>query len=222
MYSDYYPLFWRDKGGFTATWDDVNNVAGSTFGVGTGANFVKHIVGNTEDHKAEYGSSSLRMATSLATHLIRLADIYLVYAEATLGNQASTSDPEALRVFNLVRHRAIANAPNETSLTFLQILDERRRELACEGDNWYDYVRLHYYKPELAKQLINKQERGSYNNLKAYYKNEVPQSDVTLNSFSANLTDDSKFNLPFPDVDISMNKHLLEEPVPFDFSSINY
>jgi hypothetical protein len=222
MYSDYYPLFWRDKGGFTATWDDVNNVAGATFGSGTGANCVKHIVGNTEDHKAEYGSASLRMATSLSTHLIRLADVYLIYAEAVLGDQASTSDPEALRVFNLVRHRGIANAPAETSLTFEKIFNERRLELSCEGDNWYDFVRLHYYNPSLAKAWINRQERGTYNNLKEFYKDQVPQSDVTVNTFKVNLTDDTKFFLPFPDVDISMNKHLLEDPVPFDFSSINY
>jgi hypothetical protein len=222
MYSDYYPYFWRDKGGFTATWDDVNNVAGATFGCGTGANCVKHIVGNTEDHKAEYGSASLRMATSLSTHLIRLADVYLIYAEAVLGNQASTSDPEALRVFNLVRQRGIPSAPPETSLTFEKIFKERRLELACEGDNWYDFVRLHYYNPALAKQWLNKQERGTYNNLKAYYKDEVSQSSVTLNSFKLNLTDDSKFFLPFPDVDISMNKHLLEDPVEFDFSTIGY
>jgi hypothetical protein len=222
MYSDYYPYFWRDKGGFTATWDDANNVAGATFGVGTGANCVKHIVGNTEDHKAEYGSASLRMATSLSTHLIRLADIYLIYAEAVLGNQASTTDPEALRLFNLVRHRGIANAPDETSLTFEKIFKERRLEMACEGDNWYDFVRLHYYNPSLAKQWINKQERGTFNNLKAYYRDEVSQSSVTLNSFRANLTDDTKFFLPFPDVDISMNKHLLEDPVEFDFNTIGY
>jgi starch-binding outer membrane protein, SusD/RagB family len=222
MYSDYYPLFWRDKGGFTATWDDNNNIAGSTFGCGTGANCVKHIVGNTEDHKAEYGSTSLRMATSLSTHLIRLADVYLIYAEAVLGDQASTSDPEALRVFNLVRHRAIANAPAETSLTFEKIFNERRLELACEGDNWYDFVRLHYYNPSLAKAWINRQERGTYNSLKDFYKDQVPQSSVTVNSFKVNLTDDTKFYLPFPDVDISMNKHLLEDPVEFDFNSIDY
>jgi starch-binding outer membrane protein, SusD/RagB family len=222
MYSDFYPYFWRNKGGFTATWDDNNNVAGATFGCGTGANCVKHIVGNTEDHKAEYGASSKTMATSLSTHLIRLADIYLIYAEAVLGNQVSTSDPEALRLFNLVRHRGIASAPDETSLTFEKIFKERRLELAGEGDNWYDFVRLHYYNPSLAKQWINKQERGTYNNLKAYYKDEVPQSGVTVNTFKANLTDDTKFNLPFPNVDISMNKNLLEDPVPFDFNSIKF
>jgi hypothetical protein len=222
MFSDYYPYFWRDMGGFTATWDDEDNIAGSTFGVGTGANCVKHIVGNTEDHKAEYGSASLRMATSLSTHLIRLADIYLIYAEAALGNQASTSDPEALRLFNLVRKRSIPNVQNETSLTFEKIFKERRLELALEGDNWYDFVRLHYYNPALAKLWLNRQERGSFNNLKAFYRDEVPQDDVTLNTFKVNLTDDNKFLLPFPDVDISMNKHLLEDPVEFDFSSIGY
>jgi hypothetical protein len=222
MYTDYFPYFWRDRGGFTATWDDVNNVAGATFGCGTGANCVKHIVGNTEDHKAEYGSSSLRMATSLSTHLIRLADVYLIYAEAVLGNQASTSDPEALRLFNAVRQRGIPTAPAATELTFMKIFNERRLEFACEGDNWYDYVRLHYYNPELAKELINKQERGTYNLLREYYRDEVTQDQVTLNTFKVGLTDDSKFFLPFPSGDINVNKHLLEDPVEFDFSTIGY
>ena len=222
MYTDYFPYFWRDKGGFTATWDDANNVAGATFGCGTGANCVKHIVGNTEDHKAEYGSSSLRMATSLSTHLIRLADVYLIYAEAVLGNQASTSDPEALRLFNAVRQRGIPTAPAATELTFMKIFNERRLEFACEGDNWYDYVRLHYYNPELAKELINKQERGTYNLLREYYMDEVTQDQVTLNTFKVGLTDDSKFFLPFPSGDINVNKHLLEDPVEFDFTTIGY
>jgi len=222
MYSDYYPYFWRDKGGFTATWDDNNNVAGATFGCGTGANCVKQIVGNTEDHKAEYGSASLRMATSLSTHLIRLADIYLVYAEAVLGNNETTNDAEALRLFNLVRHRSYPTAQPEASLTFEKIFKERRLELACEGDNWYDFVRLHYYKPSLAKEWLNRQERGTYNNLREYYKGEVDQSAVTLSSFKVSITDDSKFQLPFPDVDISYNPHLLEDPIAFDFGSIGY
>ncbi len=221
MIGDHYPNFWRNSGGFTATWDETN-VAGATFDCATGANCVKHIVGNVEDHTAEYGSPSLRMATSLSTHLIRLADIYLIYAEAVLGNNSETSDPEALRLFNMVRKRSIPTAQDETSLTLEKIYKERRLELACEGDNWYDFVRLHYYNPELAKQWINAQERGSYNNLKAFYKGEVTQDKVTINSFRANLTDDSKFFLPFPDVDITMNKNLLADPVPFDFSSIGY
>jgi hypothetical protein len=179
-------------------------------------------VGNTEDHKAEYGSASKRMATSLSTHILRLAEVYLIYAEATLGNGASTSDAEALRLFNLVHHRALPNADDATSLTFDNIFKERRLELACEGEFWYDLVRLHYYNPERAKQIINAQERGSYGNLRAYYAGTADVSTVTLYSFKVNVTDDSKFLLPFPSNDISMNPRLLEDPVPFDFSTIGY
>lgn len=222
MFSDYYAYFWRDKGGFTATWDDANNVAGAIFGSGTGANCVKHIVGNTEDHKAEYGSASMRMATSLSTHLIRLADVYLIYAEAILGNNASTTDAEAIKYFNLVRKRSISNHVDVASITFEDLFKERRLELACEGDNWYDFVRLHYYNPSLAKEWLNKQERGTFNNLVDYYKGTATLADVTLNSFKVSITDDSKFQLPFPDVDISYNPGLLQDPVAFDFSTIGY
>ena len=51
---------------------------------------------------------------------------------------------------------------------------------------------------------------------------EVAQGEVTLNSFKLNITDDSKFFLPFPDVDISLNPNLMDEPIDFDFGSIGY
>ena len=225
MKDDYYPYFWRHVGGFTATWKDDDNVAGATFGVGTGANCVKHIVGHFEgDHTAEAGVPARRMATDLATHILRLADVYLIYAEAILGNNESTSDSEALRVYNAVRKRAISSHENVSSITFQDIFKERRLELALECDNWYDFVRLHYYKPELAKQWLNAQERGYYNNLQGFYNGEADKSDVTIGSFKINITDDSKFQLPFPEVDLSMNPNLRSdvEPVPFDFSTIEY
>jgi hypothetical protein len=225
MKDDFYPYFWRHAGGFTATWDDDNNVAGATFGIGTGANCVKHIVGHFEgDHKDEAGVPARRMATDLATHILRLADVYLIYAEAILGNNATTSDPEALKVFNAVRKRAIPSHTDVTSISFEDIFKERRLELALECDNWYDFVRLHYYNPELAKQWLNAQERGSFNGLRQYYDGEIEKSEVTIESFKVNITSDSKFQLPFPEVDLAMNPNLRDdvEPVPFDFSTIEY
>lgn len=221
MINDHYPLFWRHEGGFTATWNE-DNIADATFGVGTGANLVKHIVGHYKDHEAEFGKPAERMATSLSTHILRLADIYLIYAEAVLGNNASTNDAEALRLYNAVRRRAIPTHENETSIDLKKIYDERRRELATEGDNWYDYVRLHYYKPQLAKDWINAQERGSWSGLQDYYDGET--ASVTLSSFKVNITEDKHFRLPFPEIDLSMNPNLAEnvEPVPFDFSTIGY
>ena len=38
--------------------------------------------------------------------ILRLADVYLVYAEAILGNNATTADADALQYFNMVRARA--------------------------------------------------------------------------------------------------------------------
>ena len=225
MYNDYYPLFWRHKGGFKNTWDAKTNVAEAVPGVGTGANCVKHIVGHIEDHKAETGGiASANMATNLSTHLLRLADIYLIYAEAVLGNNVSTSDAEALRLYNAVCKRSIKTWTDKTSLTFREIFDERRRELACEGDNWFDFVRLHYYKPKLAKDYLNEQERGSYNNLEDFYKGKKKKEDVTLNTFKLSISDDKLFTLPFPENDQGMNPNLRPDvaPADFDFSTIEY
>jgi hypothetical protein len=222
MWGDHYDYFWRQEGGFTATMNDDDNVAGATFGVPTGANIVKHIVGHYEgDHAAENGNLGQRMATDLATHILRLSDVYLIYAEAILGNSEATTDAEALKYYNAVRQRAIPNADPVTELTFKMIFDERRKEFSLEGDNWYDYVRLSYYNPDLAIEWIDEQERGSYGSLYEYYRGEATESDVVLNSFKVNISA-RDFTLPFPEIDLSMNPWLSEDAVPFDFETIPY
>lgn len=217
MLGDKYEYFWVDKGGFTYDW--VNGTI--TYGVGTGSNMVKHLVGNNNDHVIGTGTGMNRMATALATHILRLADVYLIYAEAVLGNAASTSDSKALAAFNAVRSRSINGVSPKTSITFDDIFNERRKELACEGDNWYDYVRLSYYNPELAKDKLAAQERGSWNNIDAYYKGEADVSTVTLGSWKV-VRSNIVFTIPFPDTDLAANPRLSEDPVAFDFSSIGY
>ncbi len=212
MVNDKYTNWWRTKGGFTCTYDNE-----SVFASPTGAYGVKHIVGSKEDHVAETGGvPSDFMKTSLSTHILRLADIYLVYAEAFLPTvNSSTTDASALKAYNAVRARAISGWTPKTSIDFWEVFKERRLELAYEGDNWYDYVRLHYFEPDLAISKLGEQERGSYNGLTAYYKD--PNSAVTLNS-SKFVPTHSTFKLPFPEVDVSINPNLLKDPVPFDFS----
>lgn len=217
MLGDKYEYFWVDKGGFTYDW--VNGTI--TYGVGTGSNMVKHLVGNNNDHVIGAGIGMDRMKTALATHILRLADVYLIYAEAVLGNGASTSDAKALAAFNAVRSRSINGVSPKTSITFDDIFNERRKELACEGDNWYDYVRLSYYNPELAKDKLAAQERGSWNNIDAYYKGEADVSTVTLGSWKV-VRSNIVFTIPFPDTDLAANPRLSEDPVAFDFSSIGY
>lgn len=212
MYGDRYMNWWRNKGGFLCDWSSE-----SVFASPTGAFAVKHIVGSKEDHIAETGGvPSDFMKTSLSTHLLRLADIYLVYAESFLpGVNSTTTNADALAAFNKVRARAIKSHVPVTSISFMDVFKERRLELAFEGDNWYDYVRLHYFEPQLAINLLAQQERGSYNGLSAYYKDQ--SQSVTLNSQRFTPLN-ATFILPFPEVDISINPNLTKDPVPFDFS----
>ncbi|MDD2551605.1 MAG: RagB/SusD family nutrient uptake outer membrane protein [Dysgonamonadaceae bacterium] len=221
MYGDKYEYFWVDKGGFDYTEFAVESME---YQSATGANEVKHLVGNNNDHVIGIGTNMDRMQTSLSTHLLRLADVYLIYAEAILGNNSSTSDAKALKAFNDVRGRSLQGYQPRTSITWNDIWKERRLELACEGDRWYDYVRWHYYNPQGAITEIKNQKRSSYSGLKDYYETGVLDPEVTKydeNPSIPNITDEH-FHLPFPDTDLTMNPNLLKDPVEFDLSTISY
>ena len=221
MYGDVYDYFWTDKGGLDYTEFAVTSME---YQSAVGTNSVKHIVGNDNDHVVGIGHSMGRMATSLSTHLLRLSDVYLIYAEAALGNNSSTSDARVLKAYNDVRGRSVQGYEPKTSITWNDIWKERRLELACEGDRWYDYVRWHYYEPAQAIAEIKGQRRNQYLGLGSFYESTVLDNAVTFYDTgisSPNVTD-SHFQLPFPDTDLTMNPNLLEEPVEFDLSSIEY
>lgn len=221
MYGDKYDYFWVDKGGLDYTAFAVESME---YQSPVGANEVKHIVGNDNDHQIGIGHAMARMATSLSTHLLRLSDVYLIYAEAVLGNSASTSDAKALKAFNDVRGRSVQGYEAKTSITWQDIWKERRLELACEGDRWYDYVRWHYYEPAKAIAEIKAQRRNQYIGLGQYYTTGVLDPENTYYDTGAtapNVTD-AHFQLPFPDTDLTMNPNLLLDPVEFDLSTIQY
>lgn len=233
---DKYEYFWRDKGGF----DPLRFYYDKEYGCGTGewqgptgTQCVKNLVGNTSDHEKGIGIPLVSMANSLATHVLRLADVYLIYAEAMIGNNASTSDRSALDAYNAVRNRSIPSATPKSQITFEDVWLERRLELACEGDRWYDYVRLSYYDMERAIKEIKSQRRNNIwniNNLyKYYYENGV--WDVSKASEGSgnigyddqtpapNVTEKS-FTIPFTTSDIVFNPHLLEDPVHVDVREV--
>lgn len=228
LYGDVYEYFWQDKGGFDWAAFQTNN---GSFDSPTGSNAVKHLFGTSYDHEVGTGVGvSEQMKSSLATHLLRLADVYLIYAEAVLGNGSSTSDAKALNAFNAVRTRAGLEA--KSSITFDDIWNERRLELACEGDRWYDFVRLHYYNPEKAINILKGQRRKTWSGINDYYKTGIngnftvgddgltyPRYNDTMSDL--NITHD-KFECPFPEVDLAMNPNLREEPVDHDISVYTY
>lgn len=196
-------------GGLRVKWD-----GGAVYASPTGAWARKHVVGNKDDNDAESGGFIAFMKTNLSSHILRVADIYLIYAEAIMGNAQSTSNPEALKAYNAVRKRAIPTHVDVTSVTFDEIFTERILELAYEGDNWFDYVRLFYYDEAKAIDKLVQQDRGWYNG-------NATAGGITLTSkhYTPSPAD---FELPFPEVDVVKNPNLLADPVAFDFSQLNF
>lgn len=231
MVGDVYEYFWKDKGGFDLLKfvydkDDYGKGGpGGTWQCSTGTQNVKHLYGNAKDHESALGVSAKYMYNQLATHILRLSDVYLIYAEALLGNNASTTDAEALKYFNLVRSRA--GVSTKSSITFDDIWKERRLELAGEGDRWYDFVRLSYYNAPAAIAEIKAQRRNGYVGYDEVAKNYYTNGKWVVNakntyydtSVAAPEVTESKFTLPFPSEDVVNNPHLLEPAISVDVRS---
>ena len=229
MFGDQYEYFWTDKGGFDFYrffYDESycpgglsTNASSKAWGCASGANYAKHLFGDNADHTAAFGYAAHGMYNSMPTHILRLADIYLVYAEACLltGDAAT-----ALEYVNKVRSRA--NATAYTSVTINDIWKERRLELALEGDNWYDYVRRSYYAVDGCISELLAQRRSYWGGLDAAYKDFViddlgayvgpgahdwDASGITYEP-SEELTDvkPEMFTLPFPTEDVVMNPNV--------------
>jgi len=101
-----------------------------------------------------------QMASPLNTYIQRLADVYLMKAEAILGNAESTTDPQALAAMNAVRQRAHVEPVKE--VTFDNLLRERRIEFCMEYFNWWDMVTCYRWKPQTMLDFFNnKQHRAN-------------------------------------------------------------
>jgi hypothetical protein len=191
---DYYPELNAAGGGYTAT----------------GICMKKHIIGNEVDNSAptmDFFSSIEHNA------VLRLADVYLVYAEAILGNNGTTTDGDAMLYFNKVRLRAgVDPAP---VLNIDTILRERRVELAFEGQYWTDLVRLSYYQPAKAVGILNGQDE-THSRITFTYdpKTRIAIRDTTA-APSALPATISAFTLQIPASELGTDPKLASPPVPY-------
>ena len=125
-----------------------------------GANIKKYVIGTNAVNGFAMNNNS-----GINTYMMRLAEVYLNYAEAVLGNNATTTDATALKYINELRTRA--GVPTKNSLTFEDIRHEFRLETAFEGLYWYFLVRRGYYQQQEMVNYVNNQYRNaSYFNLK--------------------------------------------------------
>lgn len=158
----------------------------------TRSNIAKYVVGpGTQEEPV------LAQKTQINTYILRYADVLLIYAEAVLGANASTSDASALAAINKVRARA--GLPALSSFTKDQVLRERRVELAFEGDYWFDITRQGFAK---AKQIIEAQNRG--------YKNDNGSETVVNPAFNQN-----QMFLPIPVSETTQNPLLTQPAVAY-------
>ncbi|MEP6465671.1 MAG: RagB/SusD family nutrient uptake outer membrane protein [Parafilimonas sp.] len=169
--------------------DDATHIT-----TGTRSNSLKYINGPASNG----GDPTSAFGDALNLYILRYADVLLIYAEGVLGVNATTTDVSALNAFNLVHTRA--GLPPVTSLTKDMILHERRVEFAFEGDYWYDIQRQGFDK---AKDIINAQERGTYN------------GDGSIAHQHANFTDASQLYLPIPSDEVVADPELAKPAVPY-------
>lgn len=77
--------------------------------------------------------------------IYRLADVYLMKAEAEMRANGGNANAAAVAAANKVRERAGATAYNEASLTLDELCNERCRELMWEGHRRQDLIRFNRY-----------------------------------------------------------------------------
>ncbi len=113
--------------------------------------------------KADVSPCNLaQMASPLNTYIQRLADVYLMKAEAILGNNESTSDSRAIAAFEAVHNRARVEAVHPTSITLMDLIRERRIEFCMEYFNWWDMVTWYRWKPQTMLNFFNRQQHRAF------------------------------------------------------------
>jgi SusD family. len=204
-YGDHYPEINKANGGLTYE----RNVSGNS---STTLNVKKGITGSARDN-----SAIGRMNSALNTYILRLAEVYLNYAEAILGNNASTTDAEALKYFNEVRTRA--GLPSKESITWEDLRHERRVEFCLEGRYWYDLLSRAYYKQQEVINYIANQNRGVIPAFLFSTPNNLSIDDTeNPGTRPVGQVNASIFRLPYPESELIQNPKLGETPVPYVFT----
>ncbi len=196
---EYYPDLNVKNGGYT--YNETES------GYAEKCNIKKYVIGKIDDNGQSYQQSS-----GVNTYMMRLAEVYLNLAEATMANNASTTDATALSYFNMIRERA--SMPPLTEIGYSDLQYERRIELALEGQYWYDLVRRAYYKQQEVVNYLNNQERNA-----GYEWDESEDSQYAKASDGVGVATATEANLvlPISDVDRGRNPLLNDSPVAYEF-----
>ena len=145
-----------------------------------GANIKKYVIGTKKVNGFSEPNNS-----GINTYMLRLAEVYLNYVDATMGNSDQTNDPTALRYFNLIRQRA--KVPTKNVVTYEDLRHEFRMEFAFEGLYWFQLLRRSYSHQQEVVNYLNNQNRNA-----SYFDNETKTYKLS-----------DSYVAPGPDVDVA-------------------
>ena len=151
-----------------------------------GANIKKYVIGTNKVNGFSVPNNS-----GINTYMLRLAEVYLNYVEAVMGNAGVTQDAKALECFNAIRQRA--QMPVKTQVTYEDLRHEYRVELAFEGLYWYFLIRRGYYQQQEVVNYLNNQQRNA-----SYYEASTHEYKLS-----------DTYTSPGPSVDIATASDLL-------------
>lgn len=151
--------------------------------------------GVTRNHvKKHYMEHTVQNSSDDNWPLLRLADVYLMYAEA-YNETTTVPDPAAVEFVNKIRRRAyglkidgsedkskdLQPIQYATRDAFRQaIWDERRIELAFEGHRWFDLVRTGQYVTVMNEHVAS-EFNGNFTVQPFHSLYPVPQVEIDIN-----------------------------------------
>ena len=112
-------------------------------------------MGSVDDH----GYVISNQDSPLDIYLLRLSDVYLLYAEALLADGSSLTGGPGYEAYLAVRARAGLNPPADGNMTYADLFNERRVEFGLEGLSWLDVKRRYYRNANEALNYLNSQNR---------------------------------------------------------------
>ncbi len=162
-----------------------------------GANIKKYVIGTNKVNGFSVSNNS-----GINTYMLRLAEVYLNYVEAVMGNDSQTTDATALEYFNALRKRA--GVATKSVVTYEDLRHEYRVELAFEGLYWYFLIRRGYYQQQEVVNYVNNQQRNASYYTSSTHTYEISE-DYEAPGPSVNVATKSNLTLPMADTDQTKN-----------------
>ncbi len=178
-----------------------------------GANIKKYVIGTKKVNGFSEPNNS-----GINTYMLRLAEVYLNYVDAAMGNDNETNDPDAIKYFNLIRSRA--KMPTKSAVSYEDLRHEFRVEFAFEGLYWYQLLRRAYsHQQEVVNYLNNQYRNASY--FEASTNSYVLSDNYVAPGPDVDVATASDLTLPMSDTDQTKN-HKLKPDTNGNISTVAY